>query len=154
MRERDMEITITTHKGHKYEVYFDPIDAELVMGRSWYVTNSKGYIAVKNKQGLLARQMVNAPTKMDVDHINGNTLDNRRSNLRICTHAQNCSNRWGRRGLKYKGISQDGNRFRAQIVHQKTFYYLGSFKTEDEAAKSYDEAAKRLHGEYAVLNFS
>ena len=94
-----------------------------------------------------------------VDHINRNTLDNRRANLRIATIGQNAMNS-KRRGLKagsskYKGVSWDGRakKWRAMIhVHGRPMY-LGGFDDEVEAAKAYDGAARIYHREFAVLNF-
>ena len=94
-----------------------------------------------------------------VDHINGDPLDNRRSNLRIATHAENSRN--GKKGTygglpcisKYKGVTKNGDRLISQIVVDGKHIYLGSFETEEEAARAYDQAAKEHFGEFARLNF-
>ena len=97
------------------------------------------------------------PKKMgfDVDHINGNTLDNRRVNLRYVTRKQNLHNQ-GIRGDNtsgYKGVSKFREKFwRAYIVVDYKQISLGIHNTKEEAAKAYNKAAKEFHGEYARLN--
>lgn len=99
---------------------------------------------------------------MMIDHKNGNGLDNRRSNLRFCTNAQNQHNqrKWGSRSGKplssrYKGVSwHRRGHWRAKIQAQGKRRYLGQFQSEEAAARAYDRAARELHGEFAVLNFS
>ena len=92
-----------------------------------------------------------------VDHVNGNTLDNRRCNLRVCSSSDNNCNCGNYRGgtSSYKGV-----RWHAQ--HQKWYTsiqkngkssFLGLFKSETKAAQAYDAAAKRIHGPFAYSNF-
>lgn len=89
------------------------------------------------------------------DHINGDTLDNRRANLRACTQQQNSFNRSYPAGPSgYKGVSKDGARWRAYIVVDRKHRALGGFASPLRAALAYDDAAKNLHGEFANLNFS
>ncbi|WP_412102526.1 HNH endonuclease [Paenibacillus alvei] len=93
-----------------------------------------------------------------VDHINGDPLDNRRENLRVATRNENCRNRRRRKRYKYrfKGVTYDKdkvvNKWRARISYEGKRHCLGYFYTETEAAKAYNEAAIRLHGEFASLN--
>lgn len=91
----------------------------------------------------------------DVDHINGNGLDNRRENLRICTRQENSRNSAPRSGAasKYKGvvISRQGT-YRARISDGKTLRSLGTYKTEVEAAVAYNIAATTTFGSFARLN--
>lgn len=88
-----------------------------------------------------------------VDHINGDTLDNRRSNLRICTRSENRKNNRKLPYKKYKGITKSKKKWFAQILHNGETRYLGTHETEIAEARAYDEGAKRLHGEFASLNF-
>lgn len=94
---------------------------------------------------------------MSVDHINHNPLDNRKSNLRICSHLQNMQNRKkSQRGASvYKGVCRckRNNTWRAEIQCGYDRHYLGTFKTETEAARAYDQKAKELFKEFACLNF-
>lgn len=94
-------------------------------------------------------------SKTQVDHINGNGLDNRKENLRPATIAQNTQNR--DRTVKnksgYKGVRQRGKKWTATIAWNGKQYYIGTFKTKEEAAKAYDTAALKIFGEFARLNF-
>jgi hypothetical protein len=91
-----------------------------------------------------------------VDHINADTLDNRKANLRICTPSQNLSNRGKTENNTsgYKGVTWDKRRMKwvAQIVHKNKNHHIGRFDTKDKAASAYNEYAKKYHGEFAVLN--
>jgi len=91
----------------------------------------------------------------EVDHRNGITLDNRRSNLRPCTHRQNQANRPGRfTSSRYRGLTRRQQASgRIVWIAQLTHRYLGTFTDEITAARTYDEAAFTLYGEFARLNF-
>lgn len=97
--------------------------------------------------------------KIQADHINGNGLDNRKSNLRICTNAQNCRNRKSPKTDKsksiYKGVAWDtaNRKWRALITFNYKAIHIGRFDDEEEAARAYDKKARELHGEFAFLNF-
>jgi hypothetical protein len=107
----------------------------------------------------LHRVLMQPPDGMDVDHINGDTLDCRRSNMRICTEQENTYNRRKRRTAKrsrYVGVFQVAsapNRWYARIMQDGRAFPLGGHGTEEEAARAYDRAAKMLRGEFAYLNF-
>ena len=100
---------------------------------------------------------MNAPKGMDVDHINHNRLDNRKCNLRVCTHQQNMQNRAKGGGMsKYKGVVFDKRPLNkpwiSQITTNHKHHKLGYFKTELEAAKQYNCAARILFGQFALEN--
>ena len=102
--------------------------------------------------------LISAPPGRVVDHINGNSLDCTRGNLRICTHAQNCRNRRRQKNSrsKYKGVKiievKSGFRYRAAITADNKRYHLGSFKDEYSAMASYNVMALKLHGKFASIN--
>jgi hypothetical protein len=91
-----------------------------------------------------------------IDHIDNNGLNNRRSNIRICTRSQNNFNRristntiTGFKGVHYR---KDSNKFRAKIEIDKKVMYLGYFDNAKLAAKAYNDAAIKYYGEFARLN--
>lgn len=137
-------------------------DKPTVEGVKWSVSESKG---VGYAQGWvngrvvgMHRLIVSAPQGTRVDHINKDTLDNRRSNLRICTNSQNMANRVGppsNNATGYLGVrlTKNGKRFVAFIGHMNTTKYIGTFDTPEEAARARDRTAKGIFGEFAYLNF-
>ena len=96
--------------------------------------------------------------KQQIDHKNGNGLDNRKCNIRVCCYADNARNRpkcRGVKGSKYKGVTWNKwrNNFQAQIMVNGKRQFRRSFKSEIDAAKAYDTAAIKYFGEYAQVNF-
>ena len=88
------------------------------------------------------------------DHIDRDPLNNQRSNLRIATRSQNLVNRgkWGKRS-KFIGVKPHRLRFQAYIGNGSTRRHIGSFVTEEQAARARDAAAVSTYGEFASLNF-
>jgi hypothetical protein len=111
----------------------------------------------KNKRSLsMHRVIMNAPKGMVVDHIDGNGLNNRRSNLRVCTVSQNHQNRrWTGGVSRYKGVCflKKVNKWKAEITFNGRRIHIGCFADEISAAKAYDKKAAELFGEFAYLNF-
>ena len=127
--------------------------------RFYAVRVLKQTIAGRVKTSFLHREILDAPKGTLVDHENGDSLDNRRANLRFATPAQNTYNRpkiRGKTASKYIGLYfiKEIKKWGARIRYQGKRIYLGSFETQIEAAKAYDEAAKKYHGEFARLNFT
>jgi len=93
--------------------------------------------------------------KRCIDHINSNGLDNRRVNLRICTHQMNCcSQKISKHSSKYKGVYwyKFTKKWKAQICINYRKKHLGYFNSEIEAGRKYNEVAKKYFGDYAKLN--
>jgi hypothetical protein len=145
----------------------DAQDLPLVLSRSWYPHPTNGgriYAAAHKESGgtlYLHRLLSGCPQGFEVDHANGDGLDNRRSNLRIATRSQNEANkRKSRRSgsarptSQFKGVSWETRRQRwvAQLAVDGKHRFLGYFTDELHAARAYDQAAYKAWGEFAHLN--
>jgi len=131
-------------------------DGYAVRGAYTRVVKTKsGKIKGFQKTEIMHRVIAKTPKGMETDHINGDGLDNRKENLRVCRHSQNGKNiiNTKRRGVKPKGVFRvpDG-KFIARIRSQYRLINLGTFRTEQEASNAYDVAALKLHGEFAATN--
>lgn len=151
-------------------IFVDNEDYDKLIQFNWFVSkhsNDKGLYAIRNtlkREGLGITTLkmhriimgINDP-KIFVDHINHNTLDNRKENLRLANPAESMCNIRSRDGStsKYRGVhffKRDGN-WQAQIRSNGKSKHIGYFNTEEEAAIAYDEFAKEIHGKFAKLNF-
>lgn len=135
----------------------DDEDLILISKYKWYESN--GYAVSATRPIIRMQRLIMKPLKGQVvDHINGNRLDNRRKNLRICTQHQNIMNQRTQNVPKtsvYKGVSYDAinKKWIAQTKYKQKGIWIGRFKVERHAALAYDLWAKDLFGEYAKLNF-
>jgi len=136
----------------------DDKDFDFLNQWKWYVYIDRKYIyAIRKDQKTgkrirMHRVILNAPDGILVDHKDHDGLDNRRNNIRLCTNSQNQANKYGKR-KEFKGVYKEWNHFRARIKFNNKNIHIGNFKTNIEAAKAYDNKAKELFGEFALLNF-
>ena len=157
-------INISTKKHPNTFVKVDDEDYEYVNQWKWhlsgrYVTRT---IVTKIKNGYdfknvaMHRVIMNVSDNKILDHINRDRLDNRKCNLRICTHKENHRNKkYENTFSEYKGVYKSYSRkkpFRARIKLNGININLGNYKTAKEAAVVYNEIAKKEYGEFAYLN--
>ncbi len=148
----------------------DDEDIEFINKFKWYaIKNRENYYAVrqeyeksKYKRRLYMHNEVLKVVKEGniIDHKDLNSLNNQKSNLRECSIAKNNKNKgvYKNKKSKYMGVylgykGKKGQVFIAQITNDNKHFYLGSFLNEIEAAKAYDKACIRHHGEFAKTNF-
>ncbi len=133
----------------------DDEDYEMLIGSRWCV--SDGY-AFNRAHGRMHRLLMKAPQGVMVDHRNGDKLDNRKDNLRLCSNSQNQANRKVSLGVsKFKGVvwqtlPSGKGYWKAVITKDGEATYLGTYKTDVEAAAAYNVAAVEMFGEFAHIN--
>lgn len=159
----ELEAKIELTRGNQSII--DSEDYTRISNFRWFLTTNgyaarmiKGLPFKKRKMVFLHREILGAVKGSTVDHINGDTLDNRKSNLRICKNSENSRNRIAPRinkSTKYKGVSwfRRDKKWRTQITKDYKHYHIGYFSTERSAAMAYDIWARDMFGEYARLNF-
>jgi hypothetical protein len=114
----------------------------------------QGAVTINGKQKTiqLHKWLLDLENRWTIDHINHNGLDNTRENLRVCTAKDNCQNRraYGGKSSKYKGVAyrKDNGMWRVMIRIDDKLMHLGQYTSETEAAKRYDEEAKKYFNEY------
>jgi hypothetical protein len=160
-----MELLIIS-KGVEHLVLYDEGDREFVLSNNWFIRKSgRTFYVLRNlkcedgkwRSKSMHSDFIGDGEFQEIDHHNGNSLDNRRENLRPCTRSQN---QWNRRvnknsTSKLKGITFDSKSgmWRAYISYKGKRQELGFFHTKIEAGYAYDAMAKNLFGEFAKVNF-
>lgn len=133
----------------------DDDDYHLVAGHAWYAQKGAENWYARTIDGKsMHRVITDAPVGKEVDHANGNGLDNRRANLRVCTRAENAKNRAKHAPAvsKFKGVHLTKFGWRAAITQNGEKLNLGTFKSEERAARQYDRAARLCFGKFARTN--
>lgn len=176
MKESYKEDKMAVVQIDEHNVLLDDEDVQRVTGLKWYVdrkAGSKGqhyfrrcYVVTKGKQSTISlHRFIMGCTLGDgkvVDHINHNTLDCRKANLRICSREENVRNQkvTKRSPFGYKGVRKYHktpkwfySRINRRINGKMKEWHLGTYDTAEEAAKAYDKAALFMFGEFAYTNF-
>jgi AP2 domain len=129
------------------------------LNKSLWFLGKKGYVVRHNYHGKprdikMHNEIMNPDTGFLVDHEDLNPLNNLRSNLRIATKQQNNMNVGTKRNTAhgFKGVRLVGRRWKAEIRYNERTLYLGYYDSIVEAARAYNEAALKLHGQFARLN--
>lgn len=146
----------------------DDVDYAHLIAFNWYAkkdraNNYAAYVhrpgsGIRGRKLLMHRLVMGAKPGEQVDHKNGNTLDNRRGNLRLCSNAEN-QRAFKRKRLtvtsKFRGVCwcEGRQKWIAQIKLNGKHFNLGRFSSEEDAARAYDAKARELFGEYASPNF-
>lgn len=155
-------LELSTQDGTKFLV--DIQDVAKIFNYSWFIFKNKsktyvrGYDKTLKKKIFLHRLIMDVDNlKCQIDHINGNTLDNRKCNLRICNNSENQMNRKTNKNNTsgFKGVYSNNSKkypWKAVIGANSKRIYLGQFKIKEDAATAYNEAAVKLHGFFAKLN--
>ena len=157
-----ISINLTGKYGMEKQVIISKEDFESVDGRRLCCL-STGYVIIWNKETNKAEYLhrwlfgLKKGDKTVIDHLDGNKLNCTRENLRQCTISDNMCNRKkmtmnNKATSKYKGVVLSNGKWQALCRKDKKVYNLGYFKTEEEAAKAYNDKAKELHQNFAILN--
>ena len=160
------------YPGFPKPIIVDMDNYELVMRNKWFLvkdtngkitaiaSTSKTHIDHDNGCSRFIHRIINkTPEGIHTDHSNNNVFDNRRSNLRNCNIGQNRRNAGSLKqnsllsGSKFKGVYQRFNKWEARISFNYKRIFIGSFCTEEEAARAYDAAAYKYHGNFAKYNY-
>jgi len=145
----------------------DDEDVPLVSGILWHLHSSAGHkyaqghigSSRRDRKHLLMHRLIMKPEPgRQIDHVNGNGLDNRRCNLRLCNVVENGGNKRKTTNAttsRFKGVSKcpKSGKWVAAIKFNRSRTYLGRHESEEVAARAYDAAARNLFGEFARVNF-
>lgn len=152
-----------------YEVLIDDEDAVEVLKHKWYVASKhkdhdvyfntsykeRGYSRTIELQRFIMH--CSCGDGKIIDHISGDTLDNRKCNLRVCSHMENLHNarktRFNTSGYKGVFFYKKSGKWAARIRCNKKRYFGGEYVTPEEAARAYDMLAIALHKDFAYTNF-
>ena len=168
MTKRPIEISgdvVFVHLTQDLVTTIDIIDLPIVKDLNWYAHEIykthyaarklvRTVVGVSSKVLLLHRAIITPPEGFFVDHIDGNGLNNRRSNLRLATPSQNSSNLHGpnsKNSTGFKGVSRSSrnkDRYIAQIKSKGKHQYIGTYDTPEEAAAAYNAKAQLIFGEF------
>ena len=142
------------HGNLKAKTLIDADDLERVIAIRWHMSDK---YAQSSRPEIKLHHFIldNIPKGYEVDHVNRDKLDNRKSNLRLATRGQNARNMelpLGR--VRFRGVRwhKRNKKFESRIEYRGKRFHLGYFKIAEDAAKAYNRKAAELHGNFAVLN--
>lgn len=159
--------SVSAHLTKGYVVTVDAADVHWLTNFLWCADDKsragKSKVYAINKAGYLHRKMMAAPVGLTIDHIDGDGLNNRRANLRLCSRTENNRNSRKARGRngqptssRFKGVTRFRDRWEASIKSRVSGHfvktYLGLFDHEEDAALAYNVAAKERFGNFAKVN--
>jgi hypothetical protein len=163
VRRRDCEARVSEVRLYCGAVALvDDADLSLVAGYRWHIQQTSPdhrYAKTslsERRTVLMHRLILSAPRGKCVDHIDGNGLNNQRTNLRLCTTAENLRNRVRTRSLSgYRGVAWDHihEKWQAHFTLNRKAVTLGNFKDPADAARCWDEAARKHYGAFGTFNF-
>lgn len=158
------EVPIYNNKGKVVaHMLVDNDDHDYAMSRTWRL-NAKKYACYSTgnvktgtyKKHLFHRIIMNVEGDLKIDHVNRNTLDNRKSNLRVASDLQNQMNKRGYLGCssKFKGVTWDKQfkKWAVRVMLSGKQHFVGRFKNEKEAGRAYNKKSKELFGDFAYQN--
>ncbi|MCP5399876.1 HNH endonuclease [Novosphingobium sp.] len=147
------EDCVEVRVGRTRHALIDRDDHPLVAGHSWRFNGRYAYAKSGSQTILMHRLLTGAEAGFVVDHIDGDGLNNQRYNLRVCTQAENALNRRRTFGMsRFKGVYFDRGGWRSAVQINGRRHRLGTFTTEEQAARAYDKKAVELHGQFAATN--
>ena len=149
------DVLIIYNRTDNREIMCDATDFDLVSQHTWYLNNGYAVTNIKGTNGKykhlsLHRLLMNAPAGTEVDHINGITHDNRKSNLRIVTTQENQHNHKAVKGYSWH---KNAGKYYATIGLNNKTINLGSYNTADEARQAYLDAKRIYHPSAPVMSF-
>jgi hypothetical protein len=163
MEFRRIKLSCGRNEPQNRYAIIDPEDYCKLAKEDWqfYQSRRDNFYAVRIGIGKIIymhREITNAPAGKVVHHKDSNGINNTKENLQIITLAENsrCSRKTKKLTTsKYKGVAfiTSRKKWQSRIIYNGKNIFLGYYKNEDDAARAYDEAAKKHHGEFAVLNF-
>lgn len=150
------EMLLYDRKGNPINKTLIDLDCiEILKQYKWHMIGPYVSALINGSETLIHRFLMNPSDDMEVDHINRNKLDNRRNNLRICTHQENDWNKLTKSNNKsgYSGVKQkDNGKWIATLITNKKSKHLGTFDTYEEAVEARKKAEKEYFGDYAPNN--
>ena len=161
---KEIKLSQTGKLAGKYVVLVDDEDYEYLNQWMWSVNKNRTEIYASRYQNIngkrichyMHRVIMNTPSNMQVDHVNHNTLDNQKHNLRVCTSYQNQTNKTKRKNTEqFIGVNyrKDTGKYRAHIAPHRKQISIGCFDSAEAAAIARDKVAIVVFGEFANLNF-